>query len=210
MVRPLESAWEEFLPFLDYDVEIRRVLCQPNWAPMTLRFVIVPRADVANRTGRGFLSPAERVFLDEQHRLVRFAFLLSGDLVGAEDAVAEVFARSWRAIAAGTVDHPGAYLRRGVVNELHRQGRRRIFERAAARRMHLTEPDVEGDVADRDRMLVALRGLPRRQREVLVLRFWEDRSVADTVSVLGISVGSVKTHTHRGLVQLRNDMEVQP
>jgi RNA polymerase sigma factor (sigma-70 family) len=153
-------------------------------------------------------SLAVNVFLAHQDALVRLAFLLSGSQMAAEDTVADVFARSWAALAAGRIESPGAYLRRAVVNDLRRQARRRLrIERAAA------EPGPAGDdrfdtaVAERDRLLIALRRLPRRQREVLVLRFWEDRSVAETAALLGVGVGSVKTHTHRGLEQIRAYVE---
>ncbi len=125
----------------------------------------------------------------------------------AEDAVAEVFARSWGALDAGRVEHPGAYLRRGVVNELRRQARRRVFERVAVRPSGRVDEGFDTVVVDRDRLLVALRNLPRRQREVLVLRFWEDRSVTETADLLGMSAGSVKTHTHRGLEAIRRHVE---
>ena len=52
-----------------------------------------------------------------------------------------------------------------------------------------------------------LDGLPRRQREVLVLRYLADRSEADTARALGTSVGTVKRHAHRGLASLRTSLE---
>ena len=56
-------------------------------------------------------------------------------------------------------------------------------------------------------MLTALAGLPRRQREVLVLRHWLDLSEADIAATLRISRGSVKTHSSRGLGTLRTTLE---
>ena len=59
-------------------------------------------------------------------------------------------------------------------------------------------------------MLDALRALPKRQRAVVVLRFWDDLSVHDTAAVLDISEGTVKSHTARGLTALRLTLERTP
>ena len=61
--------------------------------------------------------------------------------------------------------------------------------------------------ASGDRLLVALGRLPRRQREVLTLRYYLDLSEAQIADALNISAGSVKVHAHRGLAALRTDVE---
>jgi RNA polymerase sigma factor (sigma-70 family) len=70
-----------------------------------------------------------------------------------------------------------------------------------------------GDVAavlDRQLLLRACALLPVQQRAVLVLQFWEDRSVAETAAVLGCTAGTVKSHTHRALARLRLALQEAP
>jgi RNA polymerase sigma factor (sigma-70 family) len=66
------------------------------------------------------------------------------------------------------------------------------------------------DPGERMAVLDALRALPKRQRAVMVLRFWDDLSVRDTAATLGISEGTVKSHTARGLAALRLSLERTP
>ena len=66
---------------------------------------------------------------------------------------------------------------------------------------------VRGLLDDREVLWSALVGLPDRQRACLVLRFYEDLSEREVASLLGCSIGSVKSHTHRGLKRLRKDVE---
>jgi RNA polymerase sigma factor (sigma-70 family) len=66
---------------------------------------------------------------------------------------------------------------------------------------------VAPGAAHDDEVLDALRALPDRQREVLVLRYYLDLSEVDIAATLGISPGSVKTHAHRGLATLAVELE---
>jgi RNA polymerase sigma-70 factor (sigma-E family) len=133
--------------------------------------------------------------------LRRTAFLLCGDWHQAEDLVQVSFAKlyaSWR-----RVDHPVTWLRqvlvRTWVDETRRPHRR---ERPTA-----ALPDsaaVPGaDVEERELLRAALRDVPPRQRACLVLRFYDDLSVAETARVLGCTEGTVKSQTSRGLDALR-------
>lgn len=70
--------------------------------------------------------------------------------------------------------------------------------------------DVAAAVLDRQLLLRACRVLPVQQRAVLVLRFWEDRSVDETAALLGCSAGTVKSHTHRALARLRLVLQDAP
>lgn len=157
------------------------------------------------RTADGY-----RVVFQEHHtRLVRFAFLLSGDRHAADDLAADAFARVFPHWCRGAVDDPGAYLRRTVVNLVHERGRRSLVRDIRP----VAEPDpgsVDGSEArtvEQGRLLVALRRLSEEQRLVIVLRIWDDLSEAETAAVLGIAVGTVKSRTARALERLRALLE---
>lgn len=162
------------------------------------------------------MTDLAELYGEHRTRLLRVAFLLSGDEQAAEDLVSDAFAKAYRHLARGRVDDPGAYLRRAVVNGWKRQVGRRIRERDGSARMPATAAVGTGtgtfdDVAvERDRVLASLATLSPRQRAVVVLRFLDDRSEAETASILGISPGSVKTHCHRALVTLRTALQEEP
>jgi RNA polymerase sigma-70 factor (sigma-E family) len=148
------------------------------------------------------------LFAAHHEQLLRIAFLLSGDDRLAEDLVADAFAKAYRHLARGRVDDPGAYLRRAVVNGWKRQLGRLVRDRERARRLRIGwDPAFEDASVERDRVLAALATLPARQRAVVVLRFLDDLSEADTAAALGISPGAVKTHSHRALARLRTVLE---
>jgi RNA polymerase sigma-70 factor (sigma-E family) len=151
------------------------------------------------------------LYRTEYRRLVRLAALLVDDVGTAEELVQDAFvatARRRREVAPDDPAATGAYLRSAVLNGARSQLRRR-----AVRRRHLqrvgrlpTAPPADRDlVASEDgrRVLAALDALPARQRAVLVLRYYEELSVEETATALGISAGTVKTHAHRGLAALQ-------
>jgi RNA polymerase sigma factor (sigma-70 family) len=142
--------------------------------------------------------------------LVRLARQLVDDIETAEDVVQDVFA----AIADKPLpDDPLRYLRAGVINRSRSVLRRRRTVRTYAGRA----PDVvaDADAADApllrseaDRLvLAAVASLPRRQREVVVLRFYADLSVAEAAAVLGIRAGAVTTSLQRALATLTATIE---
>lgn len=146
--------------------------------------------------------------------LLRMAFLLTGDRGHAEDLLQVALlrtARNWsRARAA-----PEAYARRVLVN-LARDRIRRLVSRP---REAPFPPDPAslgavdggyGRVADRRVTIRALAELPIRQRQVIVLRFFEDLSVEQTSDVLGFSTGTVKSYTARALARLRELLADHP
>lgn len=162
-------------------------------------------------------DPAEAdraiVVLYETHwqPLVRLAVLLTGDASAGEDVVQDAFvalSRRWSRLR--DPDRAAGYLRRSVVNGARSQLRHRaVVERELARARHRFEhheaADAPGLVADRrDAVLAALARLPRRQREVLALRYYLDLSEAEIATALGISRGSVKAHASRGAAALRD------
>lgn len=141
-----------------------------------------------------------------QHRLLRAAYLVCGDAHRAEDLLQQAFeklALRWETVKYG---QPDAYVRRILYRDAVSSWRR-------TRREHLTvvppEPDAASQagpqegIGDRVDLQAALARLTPKQRAVLVLRFFEDRSEADTANVLGVSVGTVKSQTHVALANLR-------
>ena len=140
--------------------------------------------------------------------LLRFATLITGDRGIAEDllqSTLESVYRRW--VRRGPPDDVDSYVHTALVN-----GARRRWRRRGRFTEHLVDQPPEeatdpplGDVVVRQQLLAALRRLPSRQRVVLALRYFEDRSEADVARLLGCSVGSVKAHTHRGLTRLRSD-----
>jgi RNA polymerase sigma-70 factor (sigma-E family) len=153
------------------------------------------------------------------HRLVRLAWLLLRDQLAAEDVVQDAFVathRSWSAIRDG--GRVVGYLQTAVVNgcrSVQRHNvvvdRQNLRDAAAAdapgRGSHGSAETHVLHSADRDAVLDALRTLPSRQREVLVLRYYSDLSEAQIAHALEISPGAVKTHAHRGLTALRRTIE---
>jgi RNA polymerase sigma-70 factor (sigma-E family) len=147
----------------------------------------------------------ERFLAERADHLLRTAVLLTGSKDAGEDllqtAVERLLSR-WRWFDG----NPEAYLRRTLCNlatDSHRRaGRWRQKERllrAAPPQSH----DVTGEVDLRDALVRLLLQLPVRQRTVLVLRFWEQLTDAETAAVLGCAEGTVKSAGSRGLARLR-------
>jgi RNA polymerase sigma-70 factor (sigma-E family) len=148
----------------------------------------------------------ERLYEDHHVRLVRLAYLLLGDLGRAEDVVQDSFVAVYgRLDRLEGADLP-AYLRQTVVNRA-----RSALRHLAVVRRHpddAPEPAPGADRAaldsDRRRAVVdAMARLPRRQREVVALRYYLDLSEKEIARTLGISSGAVKSHASRGAATLR-------
>lgn len=146
------------------------------------------------------------VFNAHHRRAVRLAYLLTSDHQQAEDVVSDAFSRVYVQWRKGRVDDVGSYLRRAVVNGANSALRKRYVRRREHDRLTGDERGVrrvDDDAADRDEIWQMLRRLPPRQREAIVLRYYEDLSEADTAEVLGVSVGTVKSNVSRGMDRLR-------
>ncbi|KOG40829.1 SigE family RNA polymerase sigma factor [Streptomyces resistomycificus] len=139
-------------------------------------------------------------------RLVRTAFLLTGDAHHAEDltqtALAKAY-RSWRRVSRS--DNPEAYVRRMLVScNSDRFRKRRVAESLTAAPPEVARRDEAVSWADeRSALLGALAGLPPKQRAVIVMRYWEDLSEAEVAETLGCSPGTVKSQASKGLAKLR-------
>ena len=133
--------------------------------------------------------------------LVRTAYLLTQDAHAAEDLVQTALTKAWFARRRIHGD-PEPYVRRIMVNEFASGLRRRWRgERPTADLPETHSPPQEPHTD----LWHALANLPRRQRAVIVLRFFDDLTEADTARTLGISVGTVKSQTARALARLRVD-----
>jgi RNA polymerase sigma-70 factor (sigma-E family) len=134
----------------------------------------------------------------------RAAYLLCHNWHTADDLTATVVGklyRHWRRVAGA--DNPDAYAQR-VLTTAWLDERRRPWRREHAAEdvpeSGWTQPDRAGD---RDQLVRLLAALGPRQRAVVVLRFYFDRSVEETAELLGISEGTVKSQSARGLETLR-------
>jgi len=148
-------------------------------------------------------------------RLLRTAYLLTHDRALAEDLVQTSLAKAWFAWAR--IDgQPDAYVRRVMVNTYSSWWRRRWNGEEATAELpergvgsgHRPADDVRVD--DRTDLWRALARLPRRQRAVVVLRFYEDLSEAETAEIMQCSVGTVKSQASRALAKLRIDPTLAP
>jgi len=158
------------------------------------------------------LSPDfERFVLDRSTVLLRTAVLLVGDRGHAEDLVQTALlrlARRWSSIR----EHPEAYARKVLVNLVrdHWRRTRRYPERELDESTpHATTRDPADTVLDRDTLRRALALLPRRQREVMVLRYFVDLSVAATAATLGVTEGTVKQQASRAVARLRQELSAK-
>ncbi|BCJ72958.1 DNA-directed RNA polymerase sigma-70 factor [Catellatospora sp. IY07-71] len=143
-------------------------------------------------------------FVEQRYTaLLRTAYLLCGSHDRAEDVLQNALAAAlpkWR-----RMDHPDAYVRRVMVNQLANDWRRPIREIVTAVLPDRASRDTAFE--ERDELWTALRKLPVRMRAVLVLRYWEDRSEQETAEILGVSAGTVKSTASRGLARLRELVE---
>jgi RNA polymerase sigma-70 factor (sigma-E family) len=139
--------------------------------------------------------------------LLRSAYLLCGDRGRAEDLVQTALAKVWlRWDRVGAMDHVEAYVRRVLFSGYVAWWRRGRREVAVADVPDGRRLDHAGGVGDRTDVTAALRRLPKGQRAVVVLRFYEDMTEAQAAEVLGCSVGTVKSQTARALARLRGDL----
>lgn len=139
--------------------------------------------------------------------LVRLAALLLDDPASCEDVVQEAYVRMHGRDLADP-NKSLAYLRQTVVNVARSSLRRRLVARRLAPRPDgATVDDAAYATVQRDELVRALRTIPRREREALVLRYVGDLTEAQAAEVMGCAVGSVKGYTSRGLARLAARMK---
>jgi RNA polymerase sigma-70 factor (sigma-E family) len=145
-------------------------------------------------------------------RLLRTAFLLTHDWALAEDLLQTALAKSW--FAWGRLDEdPEPYVRKILVNTYASWWRRRWRGESPTESLPdvagvAHHPDPTSQIDDRDELWQALGRLPRRQRAVIVLRYFEDMTEAQTAEALSVSTGTVKSQTSKALARLRLDPDL--
>ena len=138
-----------------------------------------------------------------EHRLVRAAYLLTGDVQQAEDLVQDALVKVAQRWARLRDENAEAYIRRVIYHDYvswWRRGRPRTVE---------AMPDAEAEdhsehVDRRQALMEALATLTAKQRAVIVLRYFEDLSVQETADLLGIREGTVKSQTSAAIARLRS------
>jgi RNA polymerase sigma-70 factor (sigma-E family) len=142
--------------------------------------------------------------------LLRFAYLLTGNAHQAEDLVQEALARShprWPKIEH--YDVPEAYVRKAVLREYLSWRRRRSSTEVSVATVpegKAVAVDETDRIAAREHLWRLLGKLPKMQRAVLVLRYFEDRDDDDIANLLGCARATVRVHAARGLQRLRAAM----
>lgn len=148
------------------------------------------------------------------HPLLRYAMLLTGSPELAEDIVQESLIKAhvkWKRISV--MEHPEAYVKRIVTNAFLSSTRRRLLRTVELQAGHAEvaqadrPPSHDQTAADRDALLAEISRLPRQQRAVLVLRFYEGLSDREIAEVLGCRVGTVRGYAFRALSALRIELD---
>lgn len=142
-------------------------------------------------------------------RIVRLLLASTGRLDLAEELAQDAFLsahRHWPKVSG--YDDPGGWLRRVALNGATSAWRRRSNESTASRRLGAAEPSVATIPAQDERVWAAVRRLPRRQAQVMVLIALEDCSVSGVAAVLSISENSVRTHIRRARQTLGRELSI--
>lgn len=151
------------------------------------------------------------LYREHYRSLVRLAALLLDRREAAEEVVQDAYLKLYRNAERITKrSSADAYLRSIVLNLARSHMRRRMVARKHPPGPQPPSPGADARITvseDTAEVLDALRALPRRQRECLALRFYEELTEEEIASTLGISRSSVKTHVRRGLTTLADKLE---
>ncbi len=151
-------------------------------------------------------DPLRDAYAEHHLRLFRLAYLLSGDRWLAEDLAQEAFVRAAGKLKDLAEDEWGPYLRTVVMNLWRRSVRRRLLEQRS-RGPSASDWYTPSGVEERDEAWNLILRLPPRQRACLVLRYYEDLADHEIATVLGCSIGTVKSQSSRALAKLRKEVE---
>jgi RNA polymerase sigma-70 factor (sigma-E family) len=146
-------------------------------------------------------------------QLVRLAALLLDETAACEDVVQEAYIKLASTGRLNRLRDPDAaltYLRTTVLNLARSSLRRRLVAAKHAPMVHRPDRVDDGviQIVDRTAIVRAMRTLPRRMREAVALRYYADLSEVQTAQVMGVSTGSVKSYTSRGLDRLAEQLKV--
>ena len=153
------------------------------------------------------------IYTTHYRSLVRLAVLLVRDVATAEEVVQDSFIAmhaAWRRLR--DTEKALSYLRQSVVNRSRSVLRHRVVVDKNAPKPAPDMPSAEQgaiSLLERSAVIAALRTLPPRQREALVLKYYADLSEAQIATAMGISRGAVKSHTARGVAALRVVLELE-
>jgi RNA polymerase sigma-70 factor (sigma-E family) len=142
--------------------------------------------------------------------LLRTAYLLTGNWASAEDLLQTALTKCWRGWARVT-GNPEPYVQTAILNTYLSWSRRLWNRETPTDVLPDTAHDAgSGDVDERELVWAALARLPRRQRAVVVLRYYLDLSETETARLLGVTVGTVKSQNSKALATLRVDSSLRP
>ena len=151
--------------------------------------------------------------INESAGLLRTGWMLTGERALAEDLLQTALAKTWPHWARISRDGtPTAYVRTVMVRTYASWSGRRWTGELPAEELpeRPAEDGAFGAADERDRLTRALAELPRRQRAVIIMRYYLDMSEQQAAEALGCSVGTVKTQATRGLSRLRTTSTVRP
>ena len=169
------------------------------------------RRRIGREHPRGRDDQIVALFDEHYGGLCRLASLLLGDAASAEEAVQDAFLRTyanwWR---IRRPERAQWYLRAAVVNQCRSRGRRQSLEDRHYRAMAAQEGEAVAEdtpMGESTAVLAAIQSLPPRQREAVVLRYYQDLAEADIAAVLGCSIGTVKSQLSKARVSLAAALE---
>jgi RNA polymerase sigma-70 factor (sigma-E family) len=169
---------------------------------------VTTHAEAATGDGHADVGASRGTFeafvLARSSRLLGTAYLLTGDRGLAEDLLQTALSRAWRSWQR--IDsNPEAYVRRILLNTYAGWWRRRWNGELPSDDLPDRPAPEADDQSAAHELKDALRRLPKRQRAVVVLRYFEDQTEAETARILGCSVGTVKSQSSKALAKLRVD-----